>query len=140
MTAPRSAPPLILLVDDMEDTRLIYAALLEHRGFATIAAGGAKKAIELAVGRQPDVIVIDYAMPGMDGLSATRQLALDPLTGRIPVILMTGHVETVRAEDVKSAGARSLITKPCLPEVLEAEIRRVLSGDTEFRAMRGSPR
>jgi two-component system response regulator FixJ len=87
---------------------------------------------------QAGCLVLDVRMPEMSGLEVQQQLNRNGAL--LPVILMTGHVEMVRAEDVKSAGARSLITKPCLPEVLEAEIRRVLSGDTEFRTMRGSPR
>jgi|SRR6266850_2693283 len=131
--------PLILIVDDVEDTVLIYASFLEYRGFRTATAGTAKKALEIATEQRPAVIVMDYALPGADGLSAARQLATDPATAHIPVIMLTGHVETVRPDTVRAAGARSLITKPCLPDVLEAEIRRLLAGDHGFRSMRGTP-
>jgi CheY-like chemotaxis protein len=117
---PGSAPaPLVLIVDDVEDTVLIYASFLEYRGFRTATAGTAKKALEIATEQRPAVIVMDYALPGTDGLSAARQLATDPGTAHIPLIMLTGHIETVRPDTVKAAGARSFITKPCLPDILE---------------------
>src|SRR5437762_7896014 len=127
--------PLILIVDDVEDTVLIYASFLEYRVFRTATAGTAKKTLDIATEQRPAVIVMDYALPGTDGLSAVRQLATDPGTAQIPIIMLTGHVETVRPDTVRAAGARSLVTKPCLPDVLEAEIRRLLAGDRGFRSM-----
>ena len=95
----------ILIVDDVADTRLIYAAYLEYRGFRALTAGNAKKALELAVESRPDVIVMDFAMPGSDGISAARQLSADAATSSIPIIIVTGHVDAVRPDAVQAAGA-----------------------------------
>jgi two-component system cell cycle response regulator DivK len=135
----RHPTPLVLIVDDVEDTRLIYAVFLKHRGFDVSVAGTAKAALGIVAERRPDVIVMDFSMPGTDGLAATRQLASDPTTAHIPVILLTGHVEMISTDAVKAAGARRLIIKPCLPEILEAEITGLLEGDMEFRRLRGTP-
>ena len=143
MTAPshpQGPAPLILIVDDVEDTRLIYASFLEYCGFSTATAHSAKKALEVAMNEQPSVIVMDYSMPDVDGLGAARLLAAEPVTAHIPVIIITGHIDLVRPSTVKAAGACSLILKPCLPDVLEAEVRRVLGGDRDFRVVRGTPR
>ena len=141
MARDRSDPdaPLILIVDDIEDTRLMYAAFLEYRGFRAAAVNNAKAAFAVVAAGPPDLIIMDFGMPGIDGLSATRQIATDPATAHIPVIVLTGHVELVNRAAAKAAGARRLIAKPCIPETLEAEIRAVLAGDTEFRAVPGIP-
>jgi len=133
-------PPLILIVDDVEDTRLMYESFLTYRGFRAATAGSGKKVLELALDERPDLIVMDYSMPDVDGLTAARQLAAEPITADVPFILITGHLELVTPSMAKAAGARSLILKPCLPDVLEAEVRRVLGGDREFRIVRGTPR
>jgi CheY-like chemotaxis protein len=138
--ARREPRPVVLIVDDDEDTRLVSAEFLRFCGLDALVAGTAKQAFEVVAARRPDVIVMDYAMPGTDGISAARELAADPEAADIPVIIMTGHRELVSAEVARSAGARTLILKPCFPDVLESEIRRVLAGEREFRTVRGMPR
>jgi two-component system, cell cycle response regulator DivK len=132
--------PVVLIVDDDEDTRLVLAEFLRFRGLEAVVAGSAKQAFDVVAKHHPDVIVMDYAMPGTDGISAMRELATDPDAAHIPVIIMTGHLELLTAEVVRAAGARTLILKPCFPDVLEAEVRRVLGGEREFRAVHGTPR
>jgi CheY-like chemotaxis protein len=131
--------PLILIVDDVEDTRQLYAAFLQHRGFQTVEADGAKPALTIAAARRPSAIVMDFAMPDGDGLTATRQLTESTTTSHIPVIVLTGHIELVTRDEARAAGARRFITKPCAPEILEGEIRALLAGDTAFRATSGMP-
>jgi two-component system, cell cycle response regulator DivK len=135
---PAAAPPLVLIVDDVEDTRDIYAAFLRHRGFEAVVASDAQEALAIARARSPHVIVMDYALPGGDGLAATRQLKQDPRTRAIPVILLTGHTIKVTPAAAREAGASSFTTKPCLPEILEAEVQRLLTAaSAEFRYVRG---
>jgi two-component system cell cycle response regulator DivK len=91
------------------------------------------------VPRTPDVIVMDFSLPGMDGLSATRLLKRDPQTTHVPIIILTGHAHIVTAVAAREAGASVLAIKPCLPDTLEAEIRRLLAGGGgEFRYVPGS--
>ena len=87
---PRSGSPLILIVDDSEDTRFVYARFLEYGGFDAVTAVDAKAAMASMVPRTPDVIVMDFSLPGMDGLSATRLLKRDPQTTHVPIIILTG--------------------------------------------------
>ena len=134
---PVADRPLVLIVDDVQDARDIYAAYLEHRGFEVAVAADAKAAWTVAVERVPRVIVMDYSLPLVDGLTTTRLLREDARTAAIPVIVLTGHSTIVTPASARAAGASSLISKPCLPEVLEAEIVRVLAGGADFRHIRG---
>jgi two-component system, cell cycle response regulator DivK len=106
-----------------------------------VTAVDAKAAMASMVPRTPDVIVMDFSMPSMDGLSATRVLKRDPQTTHVPVIILTGHTYIVTAAAAaREAGASVLALKPCLPDTLEAEIRRLLAeGGDEFRYVRGTP-
>jgi CheY-like chemotaxis protein len=127
----------VLVVDDVEDMRSIYAEYLQHRGFQALVASDAEAAKTMAVERHPDVIVMDYSLSGSDGLTATRQLKQDVRTAGIPIIILTGHLilASVSPAAVSQAGANTLAIKPCLPDVLEAEICRLLAGGRDFRCV-----
>jgi two-component system, cell cycle response regulator DivK len=74
----------------------------------------------------PDIILMDLALPKMDGWQATRRLKDDERTKHIPVVALTGHALGAHAEEAKQAGCDSFVTKPCLPDALVAEIQRML--------------
>jgi len=118
--------PVVLLVDDYPDAREMYAEYLEFSGFEIIQAGNGVEAIERAQDSHPDVILMDLSLPVMDGWEATRRLKADERTKEIPVLAVTGHALTGVSNDAKNAGCDGFITKPCLPEDLVAEIRKVL--------------
>lgn len=120
--------PVVLLVDDYPDAREMYAEYLEFSGFDIVQAGNGVEAIERAHDSHPDVILMDLSLPVMDGWEATRRLKADETTRQIPVLAVTGHALTGVSNDAKNAGCDGFITKPCLPEDLVAEIRKVLAG------------
>ena len=74
----------------------------------------------------PDIVLMDLALPRMDGWEATRRLKADPKTKHIPIVALTGHALAGHAEGAREAGCDAFVTKPCLPDVLVAEIKRVL--------------
>ena len=76
----------------------------------------------------PDIILMDLALPKMDGWEATRRLKSDDRTRNIPIVALTGHALAGHAEGVRQAGCDSFVTKPCLPDALVAEIERMLGG------------
>ena len=121
-----SRKPVVLLVDDYPDAREMYAEYLEFSGFDIVQAGNGVEAIERALDSHPDVILMDLSLPVMDGWEATRRLKADDRTKDIPVLAVTGHALTGVSVDAKKAGCDGFITKPCLPEDLVAEIRKVL--------------
>jgi CheY-like chemotaxis protein len=115
---------VVLLVDDIEDQRAVYAEYLADLGYKVVEAAGGVEAIAQAVEMQPDVIIMDLAMPGLDGFGATRVLKRLALTKRIPVVALTAHGEHLTKEWAESAGCDAYLTKPILPPELSAEIGR----------------
>ena len=120
--------PVVLLVDDYPDAREMYAEYLEFSGFDIVQAGNGVEAIERARDSHPDVILMDLSLPVMDGWEATRRLKADDTTKDIPVLAVTGHALSGVSNEAKKAGCDGFITKPCLPEDLVTEIRKVLGG------------
>jgi CheY-like chemotaxis protein len=119
--------PLILVVDDYEDAREMYAEYLRFCGFRVAEARNGNEALERAFTLTPDLILMDLSLPGMDGWEATRQLKSDERTRNIPVVALTGHALAGASEGAKMAGCDSFVTKPCLPDDLVIEVRRMLS-------------
>jgi CheY-like chemotaxis protein len=124
----KTRKPVVLLVDDYPDAREMYAEYLEFSGFEIVQAGNGVEAIDRAHDSHPDVILMDLSLPVMDGWEATRRLKADDETKEIPVLAVTGHALTGVSNDAKNAGCDGFITKPCLPEDLVTEIRKVLGG------------
>jgi len=120
-------PPLILVVDDYQDAREMYAEYLQFSGFRVAEAKNGNEAVEKAFALKPDLILMDLSLPGMDGWEATRRLKADEATRRIPVVALTGHALAGASEGAKKAGCDSFVTKPCLPDDLVVEVRRMLN-------------
>ena len=126
MTADKQSP-LILVVDDYQDAREMYAEYLQFSGFRVAEAKTGSEAIEKAFELRPALILMDLSLPGMDGWEATRQLKADERTRHIPVVALTGHALAGASEGAKKAGCDSFVTKPCLPDDLVIEVRRMLN-------------
>jgi two-component system, cell cycle response regulator DivK len=118
--------PLILVVDDYQDAREMYAEYLQFSGFRVAEARNGNEALEQAFALKPDLILMDLSLPGMDGWEATRVLKADERTKNIPVVALTGHALAGASEGAKKAGCDSFVTKPCLPDDLVVEVRRML--------------
>ena len=132
--------PLILLVDDFEDNREMYAEYLRFAGYRVAEASTGHEALDKAFSLAPDLIVMDLSLPGIDGWEATRRLKADDRTKRIPVVALTGHALAGHSKGARDAGCDAFVTKPCLPEDLEKEIKRVLHGGDAGAARPGKPR
>ena len=118
--------PLILVVDDYQDAREMYAEYLQFSGFRVAEAKNGNEAVEQAFALRPDLILMDLSLPGMDGWEATRLLKGDDRTKNIPVVALTGHALAGSSEGAKRAGCDAFVTKPCLPDDLVVEVRRML--------------
>ena len=118
--------PLVLVVEDYQDAREMYAAYLQFSGFDVAEATNGIEAIEKAQTLMPDIVLMDLALPRMDGWEATRRLKNDERTKHIPVVALTGHALAGHAEGARQAGCDAFVTKPCLPDALVAEIKRLL--------------
>jgi CheY-like chemotaxis protein len=118
--------PLILVVDDYQDAREMYAEYLQFSGFRVAEARNGNEAVEQAFALKPALILMDLSLPGMDGWEATRRLKADETTRHIPIVALTGHALAGASEGARRAGCDSFVTKPCLPDDLVVEVRRML--------------
>lgn len=132
--------PLVLVVEDYQDAREMYAAYLQFSGYRVAEATNGIEAIEQANALLPDIILMDLALPKMDGWEATRRLKMDEKTRHIPIVALTGHALAGHAEGARQAGCDSFVTKPCLPDALVAEIKRMLAARDQGGAAKRAPR
>lgn len=118
--------PTVLVVDDQEDERKIQGAMLTHLGFDVREAADGLSALEDAVASPPDLVLLDIAMPRMDGVAVCRALRADPRTAAVPVLFFTasvvGDLEAIAAD----AGAQGILAKPVDPRQVAGEVRRIL--------------
>ena len=121
--------PLILVIDDAEDNREVYGQYFEFLGWRTAIATDGQTGLDQASALKPSAIVLDLALPVLDGWEVARRLKGNAATRTIPVIALTAHVlESARAKAV-AAGVDDYFVKPCPPPDLAAAIRRHL-GET----------
>jgi two-component system, cell cycle response regulator DivK len=119
--------PLVLVVEDYQDAREMYAAYLQFSGYRVAEASNGLEALEKTRELMPDIILMDLALPKMDGWEATRRLKADEQTRHIPIVALTGHALAGHAEGARQAGCDAFVTKPCLPDALVTEIQRMLA-------------
>ena len=125
--APRPDHPVsILIVDDVSDTREMYAFYFRRQGFTVFTALDGRNGLDVAMAQRPDVIVMDLSMPGMDGITVTRALKRDARLREIPILILTGYPMRAVQDGALEAGADGFLTKPCLPDDLEQHVRRLL--------------
>lgn len=121
-------PPLVLLVEDDRDGRMIFAEWLQQAGFRVEQAHNGLQALERAFDLLPDAILTDLHIPGIDGYELTRRLKNDSRTATIPVLAITGYgpftQDPLRAE---RAGCDALLPKPCDPEDLERALTALIT-------------
>jgi CheY-like chemotaxis protein len=120
---------LVLLVDDDADARELLATGLRDLGFRVEEAGDGADAVAKAPTLRPDVIVMDYAMPRMDGGDAARQIAADSRSHSTPVLILTGHPELVPRE--VRLGCAAFLVKPCDPEELGSLLHLIIAATQE---------
>ncbi|HAR65760.1 MAG TPA: adenylate/guanylate cyclase domain-containing response regulator [Lentisphaeria bacterium] len=116
----------ILVVDDRVENVTVVSAHLKVQGYSTIAGYNGIEAIALAVQNQPNLILLDVDMPGMDGLTACGKLKRDPRTSHIPIILVTAQAETEDIVRGLEEGADDYLSKPYRPMELLARVRSML--------------
>ena len=129
MTVPAAPRPLVLVVEDSRDLREAVALILKHEGYRTVSVADGLQALDVSEREQPDLILLDYSMPRLDGAGFCR--AYRERGGEAPVVLMTAALR-VTIEDaqklVVECGAAAFITKPfAVDELLETVDRCVTS-------------
>src|SRR5262245_39504236 len=94
----------ILVVEDTENTRVLLMRRLKLRQYEVVAVEDAEEGLAAALSQQPDLILMDVGLPGLDGWAATRRLKANPATSRIPVIALTAHAMQGDRERALEAG------------------------------------
>src|SRR6266480_3534368 len=119
--------PKILLVEDNEASRDALARLLERRKYDVVVAGDGHQAVARARDAQPDLILMDLGMPGMDGWDATAHLKADPETRHIPIIVLSAHAMPNDRHQALAAGGDDFDSKPVVFDRLLEKIETLLT-------------
>jgi two-component system, cell cycle response regulator DivK len=121
----------VLIVDDVEDNRDMYAEFLRFAGVEVDTAPNAEVGLEKAFARPPGVVIMDLALPKMDGWTATRALREHPRTKHVPVIVVTGHVLPDHERRAFEAGANDVCQKPITPSELLGRVQRLMPDNAD---------
>jgi CheY-like chemotaxis protein len=120
------AMPTLLLVEDDEATRDALGRRLERRGYTVLVATDGQLALSIGRSAKPDLILMDLAMPGVDGWDATAYLKMDPQTRHIPIIILSAHARPNDRHQAFAAGGDDFDTKPVDFDGLIEKIERLL--------------
>jgi two-component system cell cycle response regulator DivK len=121
---------IVLLAEDFDDARDMYAEHLACAGFDVVTACDGAEALEAAARVTPDLVLMDLMMPVLDGWEATRRLKADERLRHIPVLALTAHSSAEHLARAKAAGCDGVILKPCVPDELTRRVRSALNGNT----------
>ena len=116
----------VLLVEDNDDNRTIYATILGHYGYKVVQAPNGLAGVNMADTHRPDLIIMDISLPVMDGLEATRRIRANPNTSGIPVLAVTAHALDSDRERVINAGCNNYLAKPVEPRHLLEQVERMI--------------
>jgi two-component system cell cycle response regulator DivK len=122
---------LILIVEDNEKNLKLTRDVLQFHGFRTIEATRGEDAISLTRDEHPDLVLMDIALPGIDGVEATRQLKADMATAGIPIVALTASVMQADRARFEAAGFAGLIPKPIDVLTFADEIAAYCDGGVE---------
>lgn len=127
MTASASGAPILIVDDNASNTKLM-AFLLAANGYDVRTAGDAEAALRVLTAFHPRLILMDIQLPGMDGLSLTRQLKADPATRDILIVAATAYAMKGDEERARAAGCDGYVTKPIDTRRLPGVIAGYLTG------------
>lgn len=119
---------LVLVVDDYADARVIVREILSFSGFDVVEAATGPDALRTAQDEQPDVILMDLSLPGLDGAEVTRRLRKDDRTRETPVIAFTAHALPADQQRALDAGCDRVLVKPCQPQDIVDAVHQALAG------------
>jgi DNA-binding response OmpR family regulator len=117
----------VLVVDDEPDVLLLCRLNLEQLGHEVIEAPNGQVALELVRERDPDLIVLDLMLPGIDGYDVLQRLRTEVASATIPVLVLTAKSLQADRDRTRELGAAAFVTKPFLPDELCATVERVLA-------------
>ena len=117
---------IILVVDDDADVRITIKKSLTRAGYQVACAGSSHAALEVLAGIRPDLVLLDIALPGIDGIELCRQLRADPITARLPVLFLTVSGDMQSKTAAFNAGADDYLVKPFDLQELNLRVKALL--------------
>ncbi|HKW83097.1 MAG TPA: response regulator, partial [Burkholderiaceae bacterium] len=124
----RHAADVVLIVDDVPDNLAVLHDALDEAGYTVLVATHGEAALQRASQAQPDIVLLDAMMPGMDGFEVARRLKAQAETAHIPVVFMTGLTDTEHVVAAFQAGGVDYVTKPIRPREVIARIAAHMLG------------
>lgn len=121
----------VLLVEDNDDNRTIFATILTHRGYDVVEAPNGLEGVLKAESHHPDLIIMDLSLPVMDGIEATRRIRSNPHTSGIPVLAVTAHARESDRDNAIRAGCNDYLAKPVEPRRLVEQVERIIGPAAE---------
>jgi CheY-like chemotaxis protein len=125
--------PLVLLVDRDVGTRSLYRHSLMTSGWRVDEADDGREALVKVLERRPSLVVTEIRLPFIDGYELCRLIRRDPETSGVHIVVLTAHAFPMQIGRAQRAGADSVLVKPCLPDRLERELKRLLEGSHTLR-------
>ncbi len=116
----------ILIVDDEAYLVDIQEQIIKREGYESITAENGKQAVEIAAAQLPDLILLDFSLPDMDGLEVARLIHANPKSQSTPIIVVTGGTSLEQKDKCLEAGFSDYINKPFKPEQIRSSIRKLL--------------
>jgi CheY-like chemotaxis protein len=123
----RPSNPTILVVEDFEDTRLMMKFWLQREGYRVVEAVDGEQAIQAALREEPDLIIMDVEMPGMDGLTATRRMRQHESLRYVPIVTVSAYTADEYRTAALEAGSTEYVSTPFEPAALGKLIDKLLS-------------
>jgi CheY-like chemotaxis protein len=117
----------ILLVEDNEDNRIVYATILRHHGYRVLEAFDGAEALAKVEAERPDLILLDISLPHIDGWEVSRRLRSNAPTRDIRIVALTAHAMPGDRERARLEGFDGYLAKPCEPRAVLSEVKRLLA-------------
>lgn len=134
--ARRAKPPAkstILIAEDNADSREMLAILLRLKGFQVIGAENGVEAVELTLSKSPDLILLDFELPRLDGLSVVRNLRSAPYFVKTPIVILSGHDPVTYRQSALDAGCNEYLVKPINFDRLDHLLHEMIAPTVPFR-------
>jgi len=138
MNAWRDPSDIVLIVDDQPDNLSLLHDALDEAGYTVLVATDGASALQRAAQAQPDIVLLDAVMPGLDGFEVARRLKAEAHTAAIPIVFMTGLTETEHVIAAFAAGGVDYVTKPIKPTEVLARIAAHVSSARLARQARNA--
>ena len=123
-------PATVLVVDDHTDSRTICEIILARNGYSVLSAADGETALRLARSDHPAAIILDIALPRVDGWMVLEELRKDPATAAIPVVMCTAHSLDSYRTRAMALGCSSFLVKPCSPQAIIDAVKDCFSDPT----------